>query len=117
MKRTRDILMALAVVLAFGLGALGCSGASGDYSRPSSMSSAHSRGPAMPTDTSTGPAHRMVSGKLVKIKGPYYDVVEYTGARMRLHVSNKTVMINGKKKVGDRVRVEITKGGHANSIQ
>ncbi len=71
----------------------------------------------MPSDTSNGPAFRTVSGKLVQIKDSYYDVEEYTGNMVRLHVSNTTVMIGGKKKVGDRIRAEVTRGGHANSIQ
>ena len=71
----------------------------------------------MPTDTGPGPAFRTVSGKVVKINGPYYDVLEYTGTRVRLHVNNKTMKINGNKKVGDMIRAEITKGRHANSIQ
>lgn len=115
MKRNREILIGLTVVLAFGLGTVACSGMSSNS--PSTTVSATSPEPAMPTDTSSGPAFRTISGKVVKIEGSYYDVEEYTGNRVRLHVNNKTVMINGSKKVGDSIRAEITRGGHANSVQ
>ena len=115
MNRTREILTGLAVVLAFGLGTVACSGMGSNS--PATTVSATSPEPSMPTDTSSGPAFRTVSGKVLKIDGPYYDVMEYTGNRVRLHVNNKTVMINGNKKVGDSIRAEITRGGHANSVQ
>ena len=114
MKPTTQLLIGLAAVLAFGLGTVACSGYS---SSPATTVSATSPEPAMPTDTSSGPAFRTVSGKVVKVDGPYYDVQEYTGNRVRLHVNSKTVMINGNKKVGDSIRAEITRGGHANSVQ
>lgn len=121
MKQTRHILTATAVTLAFGLGVAACSAPGGSMSSSSprghSTVTAPTNEPAMPTDTSPGPAHRTISGKVVKISGVYYDVLEYTGTRVRLHVNNKTVKINGDKKVGDMIRAEITKGGHANSIQ
>ena len=71
----------------------------------------------MMTDKAAVELASPVSGKVVKVDGPYYDVEEYTGNRVRLHVNNKTVMINGRKKVGDSIRAEITRGGHANSVQ
>ena len=117
MNRTRHILAGAAVVLAFGLGTVACSGMDSYPSSPSTTVSSNAPEPSMPTDTSPGQAYRTVSGKVVKVEGPYYDVEEYTGNRVRLHVSGKTVMINGKKKVGDSIRAEITRGGHANSVQ
>lgn len=121
MKETRMIVTAGAVALVFGLGMVACSGSmgSGGSSAPSTTASATSSSgePSMPTDTSSGPAYRTVSGHVVKIEAPYYDVQEYTGNKVRLHVNNKTVMIGGTKKVGDKIRAEITRGGHANSVQ
>lgn len=73
--------------------------------------------PDKPTDSSTGPAFRTVAGKVVQIKGSYYDVEEFTGDKVRLHVNKETVMLRGEKKVGDKIRAEVTSGGHANSIQ
>ena len=116
MEQTRDILTAMVVTLAFALGVAACAGPTPNRST-GATGSAVTRGPAMPTDTSAGPAFRTISGKVVKISGPYYDVEEYTGTRVRLHVNNKTVKINGDKKVGDSIRAEVTKGWHANSIQ
>ncbi len=58
-----------------------------------------------------------LDGKLVQIDGEYYVIKDFTGKEKRLHVSKETVMLNGPKKPGDSVRAEITKSGHAISIQ
>lgn len=72
------------------------------------------------TDLSTLPgssAFQTLDGKLLKIDGEYYVVQDFTGKEKRLHVSKETVMLSGPKKPGDSVRAEITKSGHAISIQ
>lgn len=117
MRQTRQILMLAAAALALVFGAVACSGTMGSSSSMNTTVSSMTTEVAMPTDDSPGPAFRMVSGKVVKIDPPYYDVEEYTGNRVRLHVGSKTVMINGDKKVGDKIRAEITQGGFANSVQ
>ena len=117
MKDARHILMLVAVILAFAFGTVACSGTMGSSSSMTTSASSMSSEPVDPTDSSPGPAFRTVSGKVVKIDGEYYDVEEYTGNRVRLHVGSKTVMINGTKKVGDKIRAEITQGGYANSVQ
>lgn len=117
MKDARTMLTLVAVILAFGFGTVACSGTMGNSSSMTTSASSMSSEPVNPTDSSPGPAFRTVSGKVVKIDGQYYDVEEYTGNRVRLHVGSKTVMINGTKKVGDKIRAEITQGGYANSVQ
>ena len=51
-----------------------------------------------------------------KVEGTIYTVEDYEGNQVTLHVGQGTKHIN-KKKVGDRVRAEITRGSFANSIQ
>jgi hypothetical protein len=68
-------------------------------------------------DTKPGPAFQTVDGKLNKIDGNIYIVEDYSGKEMRLYVSKDTKKVRGEKKPGDSIRAEITKGGHANSIQ
>ncbi len=118
MRQLRDKLMIVAVVLAFGLGTAGCDGGTVGSSTPATTVSGVGTGKMVtPTDTTTGPAFRTVSGKFLRIKGPYYDVMECNGSRVRLHVNETTVLVNGRKNVGQMIRAEITRGGHANSIQ
>jgi hypothetical protein len=122
MTHTSWILVGGAVALALGLSVSACG--EGGSSSPSTTSpsttvsrTSGSGEPDTPTDSSNGPGFRTVSGKVVQIKGSYYDVEEYTGDKVRLHVNRETVMLHGDKKVGDKVRAEVTRGGHANSIQ
>ena len=118
MKNVNAIITAAAALtLGLGLTACGSSMNGNGSSTPATTVSSMSSQPQTPTDFSTGPAFRMVSGKVVKVDGAFYDVEEYSGNRVRLLVSNKTIKINGGKNVGDKIRAEITRGGHANSIQ
>ncbi len=117
MEKMKGMLTASAVALAFGIGSLACSSGSIAGSPPSATVSQSSSKIKLPMDTASGPAYRTVSGKVIKIKGPYYDVEEYTGAVVPIHVSRDTVRLNGNKKPGDSIRAEITQGGHANSFQ
>lgn len=117
MGKIGRILASWAVVLASGLGPLSCEDRAPVGSSSSTTVSATSTLPIPPTDTGSGPAFRTVSGKVKQIDGSYYDVEEYTGTVVRLHVGKDTIKLNGDKKPGDAIRAEVTKGGHANSIQ
>ena len=79
-------------------------------------------------DTAPGPAFTTVDGKISKIEGSVYTIQsESTGyqnygsttnvSEMKIYVSQQTKKLHGDKKVGDKVRAEITRGGFANSIQ
>ena len=64
-----------------------------------------------------GPAWRTIGGTIKHIKGDVYTVEDYEGNQVQLYTSRETKQLRGSKKVGDRVRVEITQSGFANSIQ
>ena len=79
-------------------------------------------------DTAPGPAFTTVDGKISKIEGSVYTIQsESTGyqnqgsttnvSEMKIYVGQQTKKLHGDKKVGDKVRAEITRGGFANSIQ
>jgi hypothetical protein len=79
-------------------------------------------------DNAPGPAFTTVDGKITKIEGSVYTLEsESTGyqnygsttnvSEMKIFVSQQTKKLHGDKKVGDKVRAEITRGGFANSIQ
>jgi hypothetical protein len=67
-------------------------------------------------DAKPGPAWKTVGGTVKQINGDTYMVEDYEGNQVKLYVGQGTKQIN-KKKVGDTVRAEITRGGFANSIQ
>jgi hypothetical protein len=67
-------------------------------------------------DAKPGPAWRTVGGTVKDIDGDAYLVEDYEGNQVKLYVGQGTKQIK-KKKVGDTVRAEITRGGFANSIQ
>jgi hypothetical protein len=116
MGRITMTLMAV-VVLACATGLVACTTDPMDPSSSDASSSMSARIPKGPTDTRSGPAYRTVSGTVLNVEGPYYDVEEYNGNMIRLHVSSDTIKLNGSKGPGDSIRAEITRGGHANSIQ
>jgi len=64
-----------------------------------------------------GPAWKTIGGTVTRIKGEVYTVEDFDGNQVRLYVSRETKHLRGQKKVGDRVRAEITRDGFANSIQ
>jgi len=79
-------------------------------------------------DTAPGPAFTTVDGKITKIEGSVYTIQsESTGyqnlggttnvSELKIYVGQQTKKLHGDKKVGDKVRAEITRGGFANSIQ
>jgi hypothetical protein len=67
-------------------------------------------------DSTPGPAWKTIGGTLKKVQGDSYTVEDYDGNQVVLHVGQGTKHIH-KKKVGDTVRAEITRGGFANSVQ
>ena len=69
------------------------------------------------SDHKPGPAWRTIGGTLKHIKGDVYTVEDFEGNQVQLYVSRDTKQLRGSKKVGDRVRAEITHSGFANSIQ
>ena len=64
-----------------------------------------------------GPAWKTIGGTVKQIQGDIYVVEDYEGNQIQLYVSRDTKRLRGQKKVGDRVRAEITRDGFANSIQ
>ena len=69
-----------------------------------------------PHDSEPGPAWKTVGGTVKRVEGSIYTVEDYEGNQIKVHVGQGTKHLN-KKKVGDTVRAEITRGGFANSIQ
>lgn len=67
-------------------------------------------------DEKPGPAWKTIGGTVKNIDRDTYLVEDYEGNEVKLYVGQGTKHIN-KKKVGDTVRAEITRGGFANSIQ
>lgn len=67
-------------------------------------------------DSKPGPAWKTVGGTVKQINGDVYMVEDYEGNQVKLYVGQGTKQLS-KKKVGDTVRAEITRGGFANSIQ
>lgn len=72
---------------------------------------------ADPSDRKPGSAWKTLGGTITDIKGDAYTVEDYEGNQVQLYVSQETKQLRGSKKVGDRVRAEITHSGFANSIQ
>jgi hypothetical protein len=69
------------------------------------------------SDRKPGPAWRTIGGTIKHIKGDVYTVEDHEGNQVQLYISRDTRQLRGTKKVGDRVRAEITRNGFANSIQ
>lgn len=112
------------MVLGLIAGVVGCFGsnfamAESDYAPSSSAQQAA-------IDTAPGPAFTTIDGKVSKIEGDIY-VVEgpsynslgggANSNEVRVYVGKETKKIGGEKKVGDKIRAEVTRGGFANSIQ
>lgn len=64
-----------------------------------------------------GPTWKTIGGTVKYIKGDIYTVEDFEGNQIQVYVSRETKQLRGIKKVGDRVRAEITRNGFANSIQ
>jgi hypothetical protein len=82
-----------------------------------SMTSAYTLSRPSQSTPRPGPAWKTIGGTVTRIKGDLYTVEDYEGNQVHLYVSRDTKHLRGQKKVGDRVRVEITRDGFANSIQ
>jgi len=119
------ILVAILVVMAVAIAPALAKSSKKSSSYSSAAAAAASIGP-IPTaqeapkggqhDTKPGPAWRTVGGTVKNVEGDIYTVEDYEGNQVKLHVGQGTKHIK-KKKVGDTVRAEITRGGFANSIQ
>ncbi len=73
---------------------------------------------AVKLDTAPGPAHTTIDGKVTKIEEEVYTVQSsYPEKEIRVYVGRETKKLKGDKKVGDKIRAEVTYGGFANSIQ
>jgi hypothetical protein len=77
-------------------------------------------------DTKPGPAFTTIDGKVSRIEGniyvvegPAYNAIGggANSNEVRVFVGKDTKKISGEKKVGDKIRAELTQGGFANSIQ
>lgn len=79
-------------------------------------------------DAKPGPAYTMVEGKIIKIEGNTYTVQSESAnyqnlassvnvSEAKIVVGKETKVLHGEKKVGDKIRAEVTRGGFANSIQ
>jgi ribosomal protein L21E len=71
---------------------------------------------AVHQESKPGPAWKTIGGTVKKVQGDSYTVEDYDGNQVTLYVGQGTKHIH-KKKVGDTVRAEITRGGFANSVQ
>ena len=58
-------------------------------------------------DLTESPAPKTVKGDLLKIDGEFYVVKEMAGKEIRLH-ADKTTVLDGAIKVGDKVEVQTT---------
>lgn len=62
------------------------------------------------------PGTQTVNGDLLKIDGEFYVVKDMAGKEIRLHVDKTTVM-DGAIKVGDKLEAQATEKNHAASIK
>jgi hypothetical protein len=84
---------------------------------PDSLTNAYTLSRPSQSAPRPGPAWKTIGGTVTRIKGDVYTVEDYEGNQVHLYVSRNTKHLRGPKKVGDRVRAEITRDGFANSIQ
>lgn len=62
------------------------------------------------------PSTQTINGDLLKIEGEFYVVKDMAGKEVRLHV-DKTTVLDGTIKVGDKVEAQATEKNHAESIK
>ena len=62
------------------------------------------------------PSTQTINGDLLKIEGEFYVVKDMAGKEVRLHV-DKTTVLDGTIKVGDKIEVQATEKNHAASIK
>ena len=58
-------------------------------------------------DLTESPTPKMITGDLLKIDGDFYVVKDMAGKQTRLH-ADKTTVLDGTIKVGDKVEVQAT---------
>lgn len=58
----------------------------------------------------------IVQGTLTAIDGPFYVIMDNSGKEQRVHV-DKSTMIIGKMQPGSKVKVSVTKDGHASAVK
>ena len=125
-KKILTILGSAAAIVALAISpALAKDSQSKKSSRPSAKAAVEGAGQvpeqlaATPNDrhdSKPGPAWKTIGGTVKHVHGDTYTVEDYEGNQVKLYVGQGTKHIN-KKKVGDTVRAEITRGSFANSIQ
>ena len=86
-------LIALAVVLSFGMAAM-------TYAADQPMAA----------------GSQTIQGDLLKIEGEFYVVKDAAGQEVRLHV-DKNTKLEGALKAGDKIEAQATDKGHAVSIR
>ena len=67
-------------------------------------------------DLTESPAPKTVKGDLLKIDGEFYVLKDMAGKEIRLH-ADKTTVLDGAIKAGDKVEVQATEKDHAVSIK
>ena len=125
-KKILPILVSTVVIVALAMTpALGKDSKNKKFSHSSAKAAAEAAGHVLEQsdapkadhqDSMPGPAWKTIGGTVKKVHGDIYTVEDYEGNQVTLHVGQGTKHIH-KKKVGDTVRAEITRGGFANSIQ
>jgi ribosomal protein S1 len=67
-------------------------------------------------DEMAAPGSKMIKGDLLKIEGEFYTVHDTAGHEVRVHV-DKTTKLDSAVKTGDKVEVQVTDKGHAQSVK
>jgi hypothetical protein len=62
------------------------------------------------------PRREKVAGEVLRIEGPFYVVRDFSGKEISLQVDKDTKM-TVPPKLGDKIQVEVTPKGHAQSIK
>lgn len=115
-KPMMTLALAIGITATFNAGLLLAESDNAPSSRPKAAS----------MDTKPGPAFTTIDGKVTKIEGnvyvvegPSYNALDggANSSEVRVYVGKDTKRISGEKKVGDKIRAELTQGGFANSIQ
>lgn len=60
---------------------------------------------------------QLVDGRLLKIDGEYYILMDKAGKEVRVQVDSETQKMSGAKRSGDMIQAEVTDGGRAIAIQ
>ncbi len=60
---------------------------------------------------------QLVDGRILRIDGEYYTLMDKAGKEVRVQVDSETKKMGGAKRSGDMIQAEITNGGRAIAIQ